>query len=106
AGSARPGRPLRLAFGERHGWITPLAALPLVPAFAILVCVPLALRAVGPGDSTGRLSIATYPIAAAAATLALLLPSGIPPPQVAASGRSTWVRPRSSSSGQRWSRWA
>src|SRR5438445_773056 len=83
AGSARPGRPLRLAFGERHGWITPLAALPLVPAFAILVCVPLALRAVGPGDSTGRLLIATYPIAAAAAILAIVLPSGIPAAAIA-----------------------
>jgi len=54
-----------------------LAALPLVPAFAILICVPLALRAVGPGDSTGRLLIATYPIAAAAGLLAIALPSGI-----------------------------
>jgi len=54
-----------------------LAILPLVPAFAILICVPLALRAVGPGDSTGRLLIAAYPIAAAAAILAIVLPSGI-----------------------------
>jgi len=53
-----------------------VAALPLVPAFAILVCVPLALRAVGPGDSTGRLLIAGYPIAAAAGLLAIALPSG------------------------------
>jgi hypothetical protein len=53
-----------------------LAALPLVPALAILICVPLALHAVGPGDSTGRLLIAAYPIAAAAAVLALLLPLG------------------------------
>jgi YndJ-like protein len=53
-----------------------LAALPLVPAFAILICVPLALRAVGPGDSTGRLLIAAYPMAAAAALLAILLSSG------------------------------
>jgi len=55
-----------------------LAALPLVPAFAILVCVPLALRAVGPGDSTGRLLIASYPIAGAAGLLAILMPPGIP----------------------------
>jgi hypothetical protein len=54
-----------------------LAALPLVPAFAILICVPLALRAVGPGDSTGRLLVAGYPIAAAAGLLAIALPSGI-----------------------------
>lgn len=54
-----------------------MPALPLAPAFAILVCVPLALRAVGPGDSTGRLLIAAYPIAAAAAILAILLPAGI-----------------------------
>ena len=54
-----------------------LAALPLVPAFAILFCVPLALRAVGPGDSTGRLLIAGYPIAAAAGLLAIALPSGM-----------------------------
>jgi len=54
-----------------------VAALPLVPAFAILICVPLALRAVGPGDSTGRLLIALYPIAAAAGILAIVLPSGI-----------------------------
>ena len=54
-----------------------MAILPLVPAFAILICVPLALRAVGPGDSTGRLLIAAYPIAAAAAILAIVLPSGI-----------------------------
>lgn len=53
-----------------------LAVLPLVPAFAILVCVPLALRAVGPGDSTGRLLVAGYPIAAAAGLLAIALPSG------------------------------
>src|SRR5207245_1514364 len=82
-GSPRPGRAERLAFGERHGWITPLAALPFVPAFAILVCVPLALRAVGPGDSTGRLLIATYPIAAAAAILAIVVPSGIPSAAIA-----------------------
>ena len=55
-----------------------MAALPLVPAFAILFCVPLALRAVGPGDSTGRLLIAGYPIAAAAGLIAIALPSGIP----------------------------
>ena len=54
-----------------------LAALPLVPAFAILFCIPLALRAVGPGDSTGRLLIAGYPIAAAAGLLAIARPSGI-----------------------------
>ena len=54
-----------------------LAALPLVPAFAILFCIPLALRAVGPGDSTGRLLIAGYPIAAAAGLLAIALPSGM-----------------------------
>jgi YndJ-like protein len=54
-----------------------LAALPLVPAFAILFCIPLALRALGPGDSTGRLLIASYPIAAAAGLLAIALPSGI-----------------------------
>jgi hypothetical protein len=54
-----------------------LAVLPLVPVFAILVCVPLALRAVGPGDSTGRLLVAGYPIAAAAGLLAIALPSGI-----------------------------
>jgi len=54
-----------------------LAALPLVPAFAILICVPLALRAVGPGDSTGRLLIVAYPIAAAAAILAIVIPSGM-----------------------------
>ncbi len=54
-----------------------LAALPLVPAFAILICVPLALRAVGPGDSTGRLLIATYPIAAAMGVFAIALPPGI-----------------------------
>jgi len=54
-----------------------LAALPLVPAFAILFCVPLALRAVGPGDSTGRLLIAGYPIAAAAGLIAIALPPGI-----------------------------
>jgi hypothetical protein len=54
-----------------------LAALPLVPAFAILICVPLALRAVGPGDSTGRLLIAGYPIAAVAGLVAIALPSGI-----------------------------
>jgi hypothetical protein len=53
-----------------------LAALPLVPAFAILFCVPLALRAVGPGDSTGRLLVAAYPIAAAAGLLSIALPSG------------------------------
>lgn len=55
-----------------------LAALPFVPALAILICVPLALHAVGPGDSTGRLLIAAYPIAAAAALLAILLPLGTP----------------------------
>jgi len=60
-----------------------LAALPLVPAFAILFCVPLALRAVGPGDSTGRLLIAGYPIAAAAGLIAIALPSGIPSAAVA-----------------------
>jgi hypothetical protein len=60
-----------------------LAALPLVPAFAILICVPLALRAVGPGDSTGRLLIAAYPIAAAAGILAILLPTGIPSAAIA-----------------------
>ncbi len=54
-----------------------LAALPLVPAFAILICVPLALRAVGPGDSTGRLLVAGYPIGAAAGLLAIALPSGV-----------------------------
>jgi hypothetical protein len=54
-----------------------LTALPLVPAFAILICVPLALRAVGPGDSTGRLLIVAYPIAAAAAILAIVIPSGM-----------------------------
>lgn len=54
-----------------------MSALPLVPAFAILVCVPLALRAVGAGDSTGRLLIAAYPIAAAAGIVAIALPSGI-----------------------------
>jgi hypothetical protein len=54
-----------------------LAALPLVPAFAILICVPLALRAVGPGDSTGRLLVAAYPIAAVAGLVAIALPSGI-----------------------------
>jgi hypothetical protein len=54
-----------------------LAALPLVPALAILICVPLALRAVGPGDSTGRLLIAGYPLAAAAGLVAIVLPSGI-----------------------------
>ena len=54
-----------------------MAALPLVPAFAILFCVPLALRAVGPGDSTGRLLIAGYPIAAAAGLIAIALPPGI-----------------------------
>jgi len=54
-----------------------LAALPLVPAFAILFCVPLALRAVGPGDSTGRLVVAGYPLAAAAGLIAIALPSGI-----------------------------
>jgi hypothetical protein len=53
-----------------------LAALPLVPAFAILICVPLAFRAVGLGGSTGRLVIAAYPVAAAAAILAIVLPSG------------------------------
>ena len=60
-----------------------MAALPLVPAFAILVCVPLALRALGPGDSTGRLLIATYPIAAAAAIGAIVVPSGIPSAAIA-----------------------
>jgi hypothetical protein len=60
-----------------------LAALPLVPAFAILFCVPLALRAVGPGDSTGRLLIAAYPIAAVAGLLAIALPSGMPSAAVA-----------------------
>jgi hypothetical protein len=60
-----------------------LAALPLVPAFAILFCVPLALRAVGPGDSTGRLLIAAYPIAAVAGLLAIALPSGVPSAAVA-----------------------
>jgi len=54
-----------------------LAALPLVPAFAILLCIPLALRAVGPGDSTGRLLVAGYPIAAVAGLLAIVLPTGI-----------------------------
>lgn len=54
-----------------------MAALPLVPVFAILICVPLALRAVGPGDSTGRLLIVAYPIAAAAAILAIVIPSGM-----------------------------
>jgi hypothetical protein len=54
-----------------------LAALPLVPAFAILICVPLALRVVGPGDSTGRLLIVAYPVAAAAAILAIVIPSGM-----------------------------
>ena len=60
-----------------------MAALLLAPAFAILVCVPLALRAVGPGDSTGRLLIAAYPIAAAAAILAIALPAGIPAAAIA-----------------------
>ena len=60
-----------------------MAALPLVPAFAILVCVPLALRAVGPGDSTGRLLIAVYPVAAVAGILAIVLPSGIPSAAIA-----------------------
>jgi hypothetical protein len=54
-----------------------LAVLPLVPAFAILICVPLALRAVGPGDSTGRLLVAGYPIAAVAGLVAIALPSGV-----------------------------
>jgi len=54
-----------------------LAALPLVPAFAILICVPLALRAIGPGDSTGRLLVAAYPVAAVAGLVAIALPSGI-----------------------------
>lgn len=54
-----------------------LAALPLFPAFAILICVPLALRAVGPGDSTGRLLVAAYPIAAVAGLVAIALPSGV-----------------------------
>src|SRR2546427_8767010 len=76
-GSPQPAHADRLAFGRLRVWITVLAALPLVPAFAILICVPLALRAVGPGDSTGRLLIATYPIAAAAGLLAIALPSGI-----------------------------
>jgi hypothetical protein len=53
-----------------------LVALPLVPAFAILICVPLALRAVGPGDSTGRVLIAAYPVGAAAGLLAIALPQG------------------------------
>lgn len=54
-----------------------MAALPLVQAFAILICVPLALRAVGPGCSAGRLLIVAYPIAAAAAILAIVIPSGM-----------------------------
>lgn len=54
-----------------------MAALPLVPAFAILICVPLALRAIGPGDSTGRLLVAAYPVAAVAGLVAIALPSGI-----------------------------
>jgi hypothetical protein len=60
-----------------------LSVLPLVLAVAILICVPLALRAVGPGDSTGRLLIAGYPIAAAAGILAIVLPSGIPSAAIA-----------------------
>jgi YndJ-like protein len=64
-----------------------LAALPLVPAFAILLCIPLALRAVGAGDSTGRLLIAGYPIAAAAGLIAIALPSGI----VAAGVALVWL---------------
>jgi hypothetical protein len=54
-----------------------LSALPLAPAFAILICVPLALRAVGPGDSTGRLLLAAYPMGAAAGLVAIALPSGL-----------------------------
>lgn len=54
-----------------------MAALPLVQAFAILICVPLALRAVGPGCSAGRLLIVAYPTAAAAAILAIVIPSGM-----------------------------
>ena len=52
-------------------------ALPLAPAFAILICVPLALRAVGPGGSLGRLLTAAYAPAAAAAIVAIVVPQGI-----------------------------
>src|SRR5438067_8684330 len=68
-GSPRPRRAERLAFSCCRAWMTALAALPLALVFAILVCVPLALRATGPGGSTGRLLIAAYPIAAVAAIL-------------------------------------
>ena len=57
--------------------MTALAALPLALVFAILVCVPLALRATGPGGSTGRLLVAAYPIAAAAAILSTVLPASV-----------------------------
>jgi YndJ-like protein len=54
-----------------------VGALPLAPAFAILICVPLALRAVGPGGSLGRLLTAMYAPAAAAAIVAIVVPEGI-----------------------------
>ena len=54
-----------------------MSALPLAPAFAILICVPLALRAVGPGGSLGRLLIVAYPPAALAAIVAILVPQGL-----------------------------
>lgn len=51
--------------------------LPLVPAFAILVCVPLTLRAVGPGGSSGRVLIAAYPVAAIFGAVSILVPAGV-----------------------------
>src|SRR5439155_19010064 len=76
-GSPRPRRAERRPFGRCRAWMTGLAALPLALVFAILACVPLALRATGPGGSTGRLLIAAYPIAAAAAILSTVLPAGM-----------------------------
>src|SRR5438094_449523 len=76
-GSPRPRRAERLAFSCCRAWMTALAALPLALVFAILVCVPLALRATGPGGSTGRLLIAAYPIAAVAGILSTVLPASV-----------------------------
>src|SRR5947207_1180698 len=76
-GSPRPRRAERLAFSCCRAWMTALAALPLALVFAILVCVPLALRATGLGGSTGRLLIAAYPIAAVAGIFSTVLPASV-----------------------------
>jgi hypothetical protein len=64
-----------------------VALLPLVPAFAILICVPLVLRAVGPGGSIGRLLIAAYPAAAVGGIVSIALAPGL----LAAAAALAWL---------------